>query len=92
MDQNDILKIGGMTKSRSLTYDPITQTYIFGGQGLLLQPQEGASQYIPPSSTTIPKPAQTQKIREGIHVKEYCPPDCLRFRSQPEIRTLAFIP
>ena len=79
MDQNDILKIVGMTKSRSVTYDPITQTYIFGGQGLLIKPPEGPCKSIPPCSETKPKPAQEQKIREGIHVKDYCPPDCLRF-------------
>ena len=79
MDQFDNLKIGDMTKSKSVAYDPITKTYIFGGQGLAFQSPEGPAHFIPPSSSLMPKSEEEQKIREGIHVKEYCPPDCLRF-------------
>jgi len=88
MDRHDTLEIKGIDKDCTLSYDPWTKDYIVGHNGILFSSPNKSHQQIP-SDVGPEKP----KIQAApIKLKEFCPPESLRFVPNQKSQQLLISP
>lgn len=87
-----MMKVEGLKKGQNLSYDPITQTHIVGGQGIRFQSPEGKQQCFLSQVSELEEKKEAPKIPSRDNPKSNVMLESLRWVQNKQSNNLIISP